>query len=315
MRHLDDGTLMALLDGEIPSDELAPVTAHLEACPECRARRDAARAMTTDTDALIAALGDGAPVSSSSTGATPTVPRRAAATLPLPRILAWAATVLLAAGAGYWLRGTDRPPDPIAVAMDLQAPPEAAAIEPPAAAPAVESTAAPPAPAGMAPAGGAARSATNSARERDTSPPPAELAVETAERRDTALGLAAKAAAPPAQGLAPPPVAGRTVLGRLAAPTAEPAPMALADRAEVAVESFAPIGFAEAIARLGGTIRLIEGLVPDRLEASAATVRVVYPLGTGELLLEQRRIGDSVSVTLRGPVTTDSLAALRRRIR
>jgi hypothetical protein len=91
--------------------------------------------------------------------------------------------------------------------------------------------------------------------------------------------------------------------------------MALADRQEVALEAFAPIDFFEAVARMGGTLRLIEGLVPDRLEASLTSVRVIYPLLTGELVLEQRREGDSVLVALRGPVSADSLVILRRRIR
>jgi hypothetical protein len=83
----------------------------------------------------------------------------------------------------------------------------------------------------------------------------------------------------------------------------------------VATESYAPIAFPEAVARLGGILRLVEGLVPDRLEASTTTVRVVYPLATGELVLEQRRQGDSIVVALRGPLSADSLAVLRGRIR
>ena len=86
-------------------------------------------------------------------------------------------------------------------------------------------------------------------------------------------------------------------------------------RQEVAVESFAPISFVDAVARMGGTLRLVDGLVPDRLEASTAIVRVIYPLQEGELVLEQRRLGDSISVALRGPISAESLAVLRRRVR
>ncbi len=62
-------------------------------------------------------------------------------------------------------------------------------------------------------------------------------------------------------------------------------------------------------------VKSLTGLVPDRLEASATTVRVVYPLATGDLVLEQRRQGDSLVVVLRGPLSADSLAVLRGRIR
>lgn len=35
MRHLDEGTLQALLDGELSADESAAAARHLEHCPEC----------------------------------------------------------------------------------------------------------------------------------------------------------------------------------------------------------------------------------------------------------------------------------------
>jgi hypothetical protein len=73
----------------------------------------------------------------------------------------------------------------------------------------------------------------------------------------------------------------------------------------------------EASTLLGGSLRLIDGLIPDRLEASASTVRVIYPMMSGELVLEQRRDADSVVVSLTGPsgLSPDSLAVLRSRIR
>lgn len=311
MRHPDDGTLMALLDGEIPSDELAPITEHLSGCEECRARLAAARMMMTESDALIEALGDGAPAT-----ADPSIiplPRRSRTVLY--RNLAWAATVVMAAGLGYSMRGPDMAPPPPMVAME----PSAGATEVPSAV-AVDATAqsleqerpAPPPTLQAAP--------TETPREASPAAPAAGFTADSRARNETAAELTQKAARPEelvvtgAQRPTAPSIAGRTA-ARLAAPSAEAAPMMLSERAVVDMESFAPIGFADAIARLGGSIRLVDGLVPDRLEASSTTVRVVYPLQTGELVLEQRLVGDSVVVALRGPVSADSLAVLRRRVR
>jgi anti-sigma factor RsiW len=311
MRHPDDGTLMALLDGEIPSDELAPITEHLNGCAECRARLDAARMMMTDSDALIGALGDGAPAT-----ASPSViplPRRSRTSLY--RNLAWAATVVMAAGLGYSMRGPDMAPAPATLAME----PSAGAAEVPTTV-AVDATAqsleqeqpAPP------PTMQAAR--TETPPEATPPAPAVGFAADARARNVDTASRTEKSAEPPTAdvpvrpGALLPQVAGRTA-ARLAPPSAEAAPMMLSERAMGDMESFAPIGFAEAIARLGGSIRLVDGLVPDRLEASRTTVRVVYPLERGELLLEQQLVGDSLSVFLSGPVSRDSLAVLRRRIR
>jgi hypothetical protein len=317
MLHPDDGTLMALLDGEIPSDELAPIAEHLSGCEECRARLDAARVIMTESDALIGALGDGAPAAADSSVIP--MPRRSRTTLY--RNLAWAATVAMAAGLGYSMRGPDVAPTPPTVAMEPSIG-EMVSTEAPTA-PAVDATAQsleqerPAAPPTMQ---------TTAVPAPPPATPPAPAAGTTADaraRNEAAAELAQKAAQPPAASVptrpgaaAPllPLVAGRTA-ARLAPPSTEAAPMLLSERAMVDMESFAPIGFAEAIARLGGSIRLVDGLVPDRLEASSTTVRVVYPLETGELVLEQRLVGDSVVVALRGPVSADSLAVLRRRVR
>ncbi|HUG28081.1 MAG TPA: zf-HC2 domain-containing protein, partial [Gemmatimonadales bacterium] len=304
MRHPDDGTLMALLDGEIPSDELAPITEHLDGCEECRARLDAAGAMMTASDNLIGALGDMAPAM-----ADPSVlrlPRRSRTVLY--RNLAWAATVAMAAGLGYSMRGPDLAPAPATVALEpsvgaTEVPtatvPDATAQsveqERPAAPPTMQAARTEEPPAATPPAPAAGFAAGVRARAADT----ANRAEKSAEQ---------PTAAPPTRpGAVSPQVAGRTV-ARLAPPSTAAAPMMLSERAMGDMESFAPIGFAEAIARLGGSIRLVDGLVPDRLEASSTTVRVVYPLETGELLLEQRLMGDSISVFLSGPVSRDSLA-------
>ena len=56
MPHLDEGTLHALLDGEIPSAELPPIQAHLGACAECRARLAEEQELLAESDRLIEVL-------------------------------------------------------------------------------------------------------------------------------------------------------------------------------------------------------------------------------------------------------------------
>jgi hypothetical protein len=77
------------------------------------------------------------------------------------------------------------------------------------------------------------------------------------------------------------------------------------------------ISFPEAVRRLGGTLRLIEGMVPSRLEAVGATVRVIYPVSQGELVLSQSVTNGVREIRLTGPAgfPADSLASLRRKVR
>ncbi len=77
------------------------------------------------------------------------------------------------------------------------------------------------------------------------------------------------------------------------------------------------ITFPDAIARLGGTIRLIEGMVPARVEALGPRVRVIYPALGGELVREQWRSDGGVRWKLSGPAgfPADSLERLSARVR
>lgn len=339
MSHLDEGTLHALLDGEIPSEELAPVLAHLEGCADCRAKLDEARGLTALAMTLVDSLGDGAPRVAESPGTAPAsvAPLPVRSRTPFHRQLAWAASVLLALVLGYSVR--EQSPAPTTeIAVNGQSYPVVRAADSVPTAPGAlqdataEATttdrpvttipAAPPREqAQRAEARGAA----------DVAPPlPAPVAkTATANQASVAAEDSGRAAAAARSRLAelhvtlvpePERIVVGLATGRVggqapAARAAELAAPSLALRSEVATESYAPIAFPEAVARLGGILRLLEGLVPDRLEASATTVRVVYPLATGELVLEQRRQGDSLVVVLRGPLSADSLAVLRGRIR
>ncbi len=138
MPHVDEGTLHALLDGELPPQELAEVRVHFATCPSCAARLDEARHLVAETERLVSALElpgtEAAPSARvAGAGASPR-PAAAAAALadaafpPAPgsplapldpvvlipenptirevrrgrmRVMAWAAGFLVVVGAGY----------------------------------------------------------------------------------------------------------------------------------------------------------------------------------------------------------------------
>jgi hypothetical protein len=152
MPHIDDGILHALLDGALPALaeagalpeglDVAGVEAHLRACTDCRARLEAERIVRERAgvvldDAALAAVD--VPPFEQLTRA-PQV-RRTSRWVPL----AWAASLALALGAGWWgsvvFRGE---PQRVAGALDhasLRAEQEAAAPTAAPAAPAEPATA------------------------------------------------------------------------------------------------------------------------------------------------------------------------------
>jgi hypothetical protein len=71
------------------------------------------------------------------------------------------------------------------------------------------------------------------------------------------------------------------------------------------------------VRRLGGTLRLVEGMVPLRIEAQGPVVRVIYPAPRGELILAQWLADGRLIWTLYGPpgFPADSLDRLRARVR
>ncbi len=76
------------------------------------------------------------------------------------------------------------------------------------------------------------------------------------------------------------------------------------------------IEFAEAIALLGGRLRLVEGLVPSRLARAGDEIQVVYHTMGGVLILSQQRDGDELTWRLHASpgFPADSLEVLRRRV-
>jgi hypothetical protein len=101
MSHVDEGTLHAYLDGELAPVERERVDTHLKGCPACQARLAEEQAILERASRLLGM-------------ATP--PERAMPPLSqlrrppvfwrLRRPLAWAATLILAVGLGWYVRGS-----------------------------------------------------------------------------------------------------------------------------------------------------------------------------------------------------------------
>jgi len=115
MPHVDEGTLNALLDGELGAAEVLEVQTHFATCAACAARLDEARQMLAETERLVAALEPPArnaapaprlvasrpvipldPVVLIPHNPTPTEVRRSRF-----KIMAWAASFLVIVGAGF----------------------------------------------------------------------------------------------------------------------------------------------------------------------------------------------------------------------
>ncbi|MGH7561519.1 MAG: anti-sigma factor family protein [Gemmatimonadales bacterium] len=330
--HLEEGTLHALLDGEIPSSGLGPIQEHLAECAECRSRLADARAFRDEADQLVAEIDvpdeSAVPVLSGSRSAAPTArqPRL------LWRRLAYAASLLGAVGLGYAARGGNRPDELESFrGFDRADRPAATANAP------VTPPAEPDRPAradsSRARSGSAARASDRAATPATREEARSNLAErETRERSPAAEPRVVTAAAAPA----PAPLKDSTrpaeprnlaaaTLQRRYEPAAKPfaferSASAVADAVgKAAGASYRRIEFEEAMRLLGGRIRLVEGLVPDRLEALGDTVRVAYGtgLGGGTLYLQQFRAGDGVAYVLIPPpgFPAESLARLTARIR
>jgi hypothetical protein len=180
MSHVDDGTLHAYVDGELAPVERERVDRHLAGCPPCRTRLDEARALVERAARLLEL-------------AVPPAPHRAPPPLHslrqrpvwwrLRAPLAWAATVVLAVGLGWVLRGrTVQAPRQIQVPVVLAPAPNESAFRSPAATPLTVAE------------------SPSHAKARAQSPGPLAPSGAAADRADQpSLPPAAAKAAPPAQ--------------------------------------------------------------------------------------------------------------------
>lgn len=328
MQHLDEGILHALVDGEVPSADLAPIRAHLESCADCRVRLEEARDTAADALGLVEMIE--VPVTGPAEGRSG---NRSGRSMGLSggkaaRTFALAASLLLAVGLGYFGRGW--------VASDAARPAERESAQ--------VADAAPPTPVeagdrvkAIAPAedprateAGATRSQEAPARQsvvgatRPDSVPTVRLA-DAADERDPDVGRERRAEEPRRDAGAAPQLESRTAAPTPAAPTAPALQRSLREEASVrgaanamaksAATGTVPASLAQAASLVGGRLRMIEGMVPDRLETLGQRVLVIYRMATGELVLEQWRDADTIAVRLRGPIGADSLAGLLRRVK
>ncbi len=104
MPHPEEGMFHALLDGELTPDEVRIIEAHMASCAACAARLEDVRAIFDESTALVDRLElPERKASGSSAPPLDLVRAKRARTIPRQRLrtLAWAATVVIAAGAGY----------------------------------------------------------------------------------------------------------------------------------------------------------------------------------------------------------------------
>jgi Putative zinc-finger len=132
MPHVDEGTLHAYLDGELSPSERTAVDAHLAQCASCAAQLIEERALIERASAV---LGGARPADRAAPPLQELTqrPRRSGRILGVRAPLAWAATVILALGIGYYLHtpGPVTPPPPaVAIGQNLPATSTAVAEKP-----------------------------------------------------------------------------------------------------------------------------------------------------------------------------------------
>lgn len=106
MPHVAEGTLHAYLDGELPSAERTTLETHLAECASCRAMLAEERALLERASAVLGAARPAdrpaPPFEQISRARSPT---RSSWHVRMP--VAWAASIALALGLGYYLRDSD----------------------------------------------------------------------------------------------------------------------------------------------------------------------------------------------------------------
>jgi hypothetical protein len=110
MSHVDEGTLHAYLDGaldELPFGDAQAIREHIATCPECSARLEEEQQIREDAITILSGAlphVELPPLEELRLRAEATSPPRASRSGRLHR-MGWAASVMLAVGAGWMLRG------------------------------------------------------------------------------------------------------------------------------------------------------------------------------------------------------------------
>lgn len=263
MSHPDQGLLHALLDGEVAAAEAARIQAHLEQCPTCRQELEQARDFRAEALALVQAL-DTEPVVAAAPGSAPRaapIPRRPGPQVPWGQALAWAASLVLAASAGYFAASSfPRPP------IEL--------------------------PSSSGPATSLEGAAHDERRERQTEP---ESRTESPKPETGAVAIAARpATATPG----PTPSAAPRSDGRPRDAAAEPAAPARADELAAAPPVVAKEQAVEEPARRVQAEPQVDALASQRARVAApAAARLSEVAGTARSRLD--RVADSAGFRLR----------------
>jgi len=290
MSHVEEGTLHAMLDGELASEEVASLKAHLDTCAQCRALLDEVKEFVAEADTLIVSLDEHtAPAEEGGRADGRSGGPHSRPWYRQPQFLAAAATITLAIGAGYigfTLRSQGMLNDQPELVSEADS--RAAGQRGSEAAEAVGAVEQLRADAGKEQTAKDEISAgAGEARQRAE---PSDVALESEESDPAPAALAAPAA----------PTDSSAVPGRRIANEGNvPAPAAPADRAALAD---AEGGLDEAMSQLGASIKMIDGRRPIRIEQEAAPalegatatggmVRVVYQDEEDrEFVLEQVKV-------------------------
>lgn len=130
MKHLDEGQLHELLDGELDEPARAAALAHLATCERCKAAYDEAASFLAEADMLIDAVQlpqvAVAAAMAAPMGAAPPAPAPRAEVVPIDvarkkrmtiyKSLAWAASIVVAVGIGWAGSGMSRAKEPATAA-------------------------------------------------------------------------------------------------------------------------------------------------------------------------------------------------------
>lgn len=336
MQHLDEGTLHAVLDGEIESDELVAIEAHLANCPGCRSRLAEARSFREVSDALLTEL-DAEPALAGAILAEPAGARAyesgpvfaAAAPAPMApstqpvkaapshprwiRPLAWAATIVLALGIGQagrelWRQRAASSAPQVVLAQEESRRQDAAAPEPP------PPVTAPSPSQPLAPKTAPSRLlAKRAAPAPSAATTPHNEALESAGAKPSVVQPAPPTPAEPnRQDMAP-------RKERLASPDRAKSLGEIRTMARAAlVPVLAPVTADSAVRVLSGQLKLIDGWVPAQFLSDGHRVRVSYQTSWGLLHLDQwREPNGTIRFELLAPpdMKPDSVSVLRSRVK